>query len=137
LSTAGDWEREPEDEDKFEGVVEGEPVYGADGALKDGQESVNHPVCEPLCIISLAHAEQGLEGVISGDYESSKVHKKLATDVEEDEEEVARDQPKDSVGLRDRGLFLQIVQEGILGKLLIKAVNMPLGFVLERRHGEQ
>jgi len=43
-NSPGDWEREPEDEDKFEGVVEGEPVYGADGALKDGQESVNHPV---------------------------------------------------------------------------------------------
>jgi len=135
LGTASDWEREPEDEDELECVVEGEPVHGTDGALKDGQERKDHPVCEPLRIIDLAHAEQGLERVIPWDQESGEVHKELAANVEEDEEEIARDQPKDSIGLGDRGLLLQVVQDGILGKLLIKVGNMPLGFVLEGRHG--
>ena len=44
----GDWEREPEDEDKLEGVVEGEPVNGANGAFKDSQESINNPVLLPF-----------------------------------------------------------------------------------------
>ena len=33
---------------------------------------------EPLCIISLAHAEQSLERVISWDQESGEVHEELA-----------------------------------------------------------
>ena len=34
----------PEDEHKLEDVVEGEPVYGVDGRLNDGQEGVGDPV---------------------------------------------------------------------------------------------
>ena len=39
-----DWERKPEDKDELECVVEGEPVHRADGALKYGQESIDHPI---------------------------------------------------------------------------------------------
>jgi hypothetical protein len=56
----------PKDEDELEGVVKGyqyqlhdflrcdvcvaltEPIDGADGALKDSQEGIHNPVCEPL-----------------------------------------------------------------------------------------
>jgi len=44
LGTIGLWESHPEDSDKFEGKVEWEPVDGIDGALKNGQESIDHPV---------------------------------------------------------------------------------------------
>lgn len=37
-------EGHPQDEDKFEGVVEGEPVNSVHSALKDGQEGIHHPV---------------------------------------------------------------------------------------------
>jgi hypothetical protein len=59
----------PEDKDELEGVVEGcpvsyrtiryvrseltEPVDGVDGALEDGQERIDDPVCEPLLHISI------------------------------------------------------------------------------------
>ena len=39
-----DWERKPEDEDKLECVVEGEPVHRADGAFKYSQEGIDHPI---------------------------------------------------------------------------------------------
>jgi len=136
LRTTSDWERKPEDEDKLECVVEGEPVHRADGALKYGQESIDYPICEPLRIIGLADAEQGLERVIAGDHKACEVHEQLAADVEEDKEEIARYQPKDSIGLWDGGLLLEVVQERILGELLIKGRNMPLGFVLEGSHVE-
>ena len=91
-----DWEREPEDENELERIVEGEPVYGADSTLKDGQESIDHPIlqkslaavccewnrevyCEPLSIIGLAHAEQSLERVIPRNHEPGEVHEQLAT----------------------------------------------------------
>jgi hypothetical protein len=37
-------ESKPEDKNELEGVVEGEPVNGANGALEDGQERENDPV---------------------------------------------------------------------------------------------
>ena len=99
-NSPSDWECKPEDEDELECVVEGEPVHGGDQALKYSQERKHNPVLQklsvsilhrgqrayrkPLCVISLAGAEQCLEGVVTGDHESSKVDEKLASDVEED-----------------------------------------------------
>ena len=40
----GHWEREPQEENKLEGVVEWEPVYSADETLNDGQEAEDNPV---------------------------------------------------------------------------------------------
>jgi len=137
LGTTCDWERKPENKDELECVVKGEPVHRADGTLEDGQERKDHPIREPLCIIGLARAEQSLQRIITRDHEAGEVHEQLAADVEEDKEEIRGYQPKDSIALWDRGLFLQVVQERILGELLIKVGNMPLGFVLEGRHGEQ
>jgi hypothetical protein len=49
------WEREPENKDELECVVEWEPVYGADGALKNGQESKDDPVLqEPVSVEAAA-----------------------------------------------------------------------------------
>ena len=44
----GDWKRQPENKDELEGVVEWEPVHGADRTLEDGQESEDHPVLETM-----------------------------------------------------------------------------------------
>lgn len=40
----GDWECEPQNEEKLEGVVERKPVYNSENALKYSQESENNPV---------------------------------------------------------------------------------------------
>lgn len=45
-NSPSDWKRQPENEDKLEGVVEWEPVDSADRALEHGQESEYHPVLE-------------------------------------------------------------------------------------------
>jgi hypothetical protein len=43
-NSPGDWECQPENKDELEGVVEWEPVDGADGALEDSQEGKDYPV---------------------------------------------------------------------------------------------
>jgi hypothetical protein len=78
-----------------------EPVDGADCALEDGQESIDNPVCEPLGVVDFAGAEQGVEGVVAGDDESSNVDEELASNVEEDEEEVQAGEAKNSIDLGD------------------------------------
>lgn len=70
-----------------------------------------------LGIINLACAEQRFERVISRDEEAGKVHKKLASNVEEDQEEVDPNKAKESVHLRDGGLLLKVVEHRVLGQL--------------------
>jgi len=134
LSTAGNWESEPENEDKLECVIEWEPVNSADQALKDCQESEDNPVCEPLGIIALSDTKQGLKRIVSRDNEASDVGKKLTPDIEEDEEEVGCDQTKERIDLGDRSLLLEVVQDGILGKLLVDLSDVGLRLILEGRH---
>jgi len=114
LSSAGDWESEPKNENELECVVKRKPVNGADQALKDSQESEHNPIGEPLGIISFSDTEQGLERIVTRDYETSDIGKELTADVEEDEEEVGCDQTEECVDLRDRSLLLEIVQDRIL-----------------------
>ncbi len=73
-------------------------------------------------IIGLARTKKRIEGIITGDDESGKVGQELTSNVEEDEEEVACDNPEDDVDLGDRSLLLEIVKEAIFGQL----VKQPL-----------
>jgi len=85
-----------------------------------------------LSIINLASAEQCLEGVVSGDDETGEVNEELATDVEEDEEEVETDKAEEDVDLGDIGLLFEVVEHGILAQFLIDLSDLVLSFVLER-----
>jgi len=73
-----------------------------------------------LGVIRSARSEEGLERVVTGKEETSEVDKELASDVEENKEEVNTDKTQDNVDLRDVGLTLQVVQNGVLGKLLFR-----------------
>jgi len=128
--------REPENKNKLESVVEWEPVDGIDGTFKYSQEGENHPVREPLSIICFTNTEESFKRVVSRNDETSKIGKKLSTDVEEDEEEVGSNKTQESIHFGDRCLLLQIVQDWILRKLLINVGNVALSLVLERRHIE-
>lgn len=132
LSTTGLWESKPEGEDKLEGVVEWEPVDGADQALKDGQETEDNPVSQPLSVVNLAGAEERIERVVSWNDEASEVGEDLAAEVEEDQEEVESKDAENSVDLWDGGLLLEVVEDWVLGQLLINLREVVLGTVLER-----
>jgi len=132
LGAVGDGKGHPQDQDELEDVVEGEPVDCIDEALKDGEESINNPVCQPLSIIGLATAKQCLEGVVSWQDEAGEVHEELAANVEEDEEKVESDKAEEDVDLGDIGLLLEIVEGRILAELLIDLRDLSLGSVLKR-----
>jgi len=132
LGAIRDGKGHPQDQNELEDVVEGEPVDSIDDALKDGEESIDNPICQPLSIVNLAAAEQRLQGVVSRDDEAGEVDQKLAANVEEDKEEVETDEAEKDVDLGDIGLLLEIVEDGVLAKLLIDLRDLLLGLVLER-----
>lgn len=70
-----------------------------------------------LSVIRGTRSEESLEGVVPGEKETGEVGEELASDVEEDEEEVDSDQTQDGVDLGDRGLTLKVVQDRVLGEL--------------------
>lgn len=70
-----------------------------------------------LSVINLAGAKQGVQRVVAGDDKASNVDKELASNVEEDEEEVQAGETQDGVGLGDGGLLLEVVEGGVLAKL--------------------
>lgn len=72
-----------------------------------------------LSVIGSTGSKQGMKRVVAWDEETSKVDQELASDVEEDEEEVDANETQDDIDLRDGGLSLQVVQRGILGELII------------------
>ena len=117
---------QPQEKDKLEGVVEGEPVDDADQALDDGEEGEDDPVRKPLRVIVLGGAEERLEGVVAGDDEAGDVGQELAAQVEDDEEEVERGQADDTVRLGDAGLLLEVDESGVPGELETDRVNIAM-----------
>jgi len=88
LGAAGLGKSHPQNESKLEGIVEGEPVDRAHGALKHRKAGKDHPVGEPLRIVGFGSTEQRGHGVVAGNSEADDVDEELAADVEKDEEEV-------------------------------------------------
>ena len=68
-------------------------------------------------VIGLARREQSLERVVAGDEEASKVDEELASNVEEDEEEVEGTKTEDDVDLGDGALLLKVVEGRVLRQL--------------------
>jgi len=122
----------PEDEDKLEGVVEGEPVNSVDRALKNSQKGISNPVRQPLRVIDLGCTEQGIQGIVGWEDEASSIDEELPSNVEEDQEEVEGAQAKDHVDLRDGSLLLKIVESRILGQLFIELRDLVGCAILER-----
>jgi len=132
LGPIGHGKSHPQNQDELEHVVEGEPVDGIDHALQDGEEGIDNPVCQPLCVIHLVSTEQCFQRVVSRNDESCKVDKELAPDVEEDEEEVEGDKAQEGIGLGDIGLLFEVVERWIFGELLVDLGDLVLRFILER-----
>jgi hypothetical protein len=67
-----------------------------------------------LGVIGLADAKEGLERVIGRNDETSRVDEELASNVEEDEEEVEGSQAQDDVDLGYRRLLLEVGEGRVL-----------------------
>jgi len=128
-------QREPQEEDKLESEVKGEPVNDADKALNHGEEGEDDPVGQPLRVVGLGRGEEGTERIVGGNGETSEVGQELATEVEDDKEKVEGDEADDSIGLGNRGRLLEVVQSGVFGKLLVELTDILVHTVLRRRHG--
>lgn len=72
---------------------------------------------QPLGVVVGAGGEESSQRVVARDDETSKVGEQLATEVEDNEEEVESSDTNDGVGLGDAGLLLKVVQGGVLGEL--------------------
>lgn len=70
-----------------------------------------------MSIICFAHAEQGIQRVISWDQKARKVDKKLAGNIEEYQEKVDRNETEKGIDFGYRGLLLEVVKRWVLGKL--------------------
>lgn len=75
---------------------------------------------QPLRVVLLVVGEESSEGVVSGDDEAGEVGEELATEVEDDEEEVKSTNTDDGIGLGNAGLSFQVVERGILGQLSLR-----------------
>lgn len=70
-----------------------------------------------LSVIRRSGSEKSLKRVIAGEEETGKVDEKLASNVEENKEEVHSSQTQDHVDLGNRGLALKVVEDRVLGQL--------------------
>lgn len=81
---------------------------------------------QPLGVIALAGSEEGLEGVVGRDDETSGVDEELAGDVEKDQEEVEGTETENNVDLGDVGLLLKLLELRVLGQLLVELGQVEL-----------
>lgn len=127
-----------EEEDGLEEPVEGDPVEdGVAPELNDGEGGVDNPVSEVLGVVLGALGLEGLEGVVAGDDEGGKVGKELANaaNVDEDQKEVEKDNAKDTVGLGDAGLGLELLEgrEAVKFLRLLVIAMMPANSIAKNR----
>jgi hypothetical protein len=81
---------------------------------------------QPLGVIGLASAEEGLEGVVGRDDEAGGVDEELSSDVEEEGTKA-----EDDVDLGHIGLLLKLLQLRVLGQLLVELGQVELGYMTE------
>lgn len=86
---------------------------------------------QPLGVIGLAGAEEGLERVVGRDDEAGGVDEELSSNVEEDQEEVQGTEAEDDVDLGHIGLLLKLLQLRVLGQLLVELGQVELGCMTE------
>lgn len=78
---------------------------------------------QPLGIVLLGLGEQGAQRVVARNHETSKVCEELATNVEDDQEEVESASTDDGIGLGNTNLLLEVVKGGVFGELCTSYVS--------------
>jgi hypothetical protein len=134
LSTTEGRQREPQEEDELEDKVEGKPVDNVDKAFQDSEEGEDDPVGKPLGVVVGVVCEESAERVVAGNDEASKVGQKLATHVEDNEEEVEGSEANDTIGFGNASLLLEVVEGGVLGQLSVQSAQVVLSLILSGSH---
>ena len=67
-----------------------------------------------LSIVALASGEESLHGIVARNEKSGEVDEELASDVEEDQEEIEAEQTEEHVDLGDGGLALEVIENRVL-----------------------
>lgn len=89
------------------------------GSNRPRKKGKTHPVSQPLLIVVLSRALQSLHAQVSGDGPSDQVGqgRGQAEEVEKDQKDESSGGGEDTVDLGDSGLFLGLVQDGVLREL--------------------
>ena len=122
---------EPRDEESLANKVEGEVVEDRpeSGGFNKVEETEDDPVSQPLLIVVLSRALQSLHAQVSGDGPSDQVGqgRGQAKEVEKDQKDESSGGGEDTVDLGDSGLFLGLVQDGVLGEVLVQPDSVLVG----------
>lgn len=78
----------PDEDEQLGRVPEWNPVSHTEDGLENTEETEEHPVGNPLSVIGLGSGKESMQRVVTRDNESGKVSERLASKVEDDEEEV-------------------------------------------------
>jgi len=115
-STASLRELEPENEEGLEGIVEWKIIkdHSQSDRFSEVEETEDNPVCEPLDIIFVTRAFDGLEGEISGKSPSNEVGNWSSECVDEDEKGENKDASEDEEGFGDLSASFEIVKDWVL-----------------------
>lgn len=122
---------EPRDEEGLANEVEGEVVKNRpeSGGFDKVEETEDDPVSQPLLIVVLSRALQSLHAQVSGDGPSDQVGQRRgqAEEVEKDQKDESSGGREDTVDLGDSGLFLGLVQDGVLREVLVQPDSVLVG----------
>lgn len=78
---------------------------------------------QPLGVVLLGVGEQGAQRVVARNHKTGKVCEELATNVEDDQEEVESGNTDDGIGLGNTNLLLEVVKGGVFGELCTSYVS--------------
>lgn len=124
LSSSERRAHEPEDEEGLGNEVEGEPIQNRPdgGALNEVEEPEDDPVSQPLLVVGLSGALEGLDTQVSGKNPTNQVGQGAgqSEEVEEDQEDGGGSETEDTVDFGNTSLSLDVVKDGVLTEGLVQ-----------------
>lgn len=91
--------------------------FNVSDLVTESRSEARQPGKSHLSVIRGSGGEESLKRVVAGEEETGKVDEELASDVEENQEEVHSSQTQDHVDLGNGGLSLKVVEHRVLGQL--------------------
>jgi len=132
LCAAEVWKLQPQNEYRLECKVPREVVenHSECNALQEVEEPENDPISEPLNIILMTGAFQGLEGEVAWKGPSNEVRNRCGERVDKVEKGEEKNSADDKVGLWNLSSLLKCVQYWILREFFVKLLKVIVRLVL-------